>query len=160
MFGMRCNVIRILTRRARTKVSIRLRRTSRASGRALEGSMGSLQDSTSASADTGRSDGAKVYGLFQGPQRLAGRHEFVGHIAREARIGDGAGDGVIIQLLGVVQLMASGHAPGMEVPDMTGVLADRANHIPLHYLHVIEVVQQLHPRRDHGGAEVWPNGGT
>src|SRR5882762_3787371 len=106
----------------------------------IGGEHGSLQDSTSASSDTGRSDGAKLYGLFQGPQRLARRHEFVGHIAREARIGDGAGDGVIIQLLGVVQLVASGHATGMEVPDMTRVLADRANHIPFHYLHVIDVV--------------------
>src|SRR6266550_255279 len=102
MFGMRCNVIRILTRRARTKVSIRLKRTSRASGRALEGSMGSHQDSTSASWDTGRSDGAQVHGLFQGAQGLAGRHEFVGHIARKPGIGDRPRHGVIVELLRVV----------------------------------------------------------
>src|SRR6266571_736291 len=54
MFGMRCSVIRMVTRRARTNVTIRLRRTSRARGRVWEGSMGSLQDSTNASSDTVR----------------------------------------------------------------------------------------------------------
>src|SRR5213594_2882143 len=54
MFGMRCSVIRMVSRRAKTKVTIRLRRTSRARGRVWDGSMDSHQDSTNASSDTGR----------------------------------------------------------------------------------------------------------
>src|SRR6266849_434195 len=46
--------MRMLTSRAVMNVSMKLRRTSRASGRVLEGSMASLQDSTNASSDTGR----------------------------------------------------------------------------------------------------------
>src|SRR5712664_1041081 len=48
MFGMRCSVIKMVTRRARTNVSIRLRRTSRASGRARDGSIRSLKTRSTA----------------------------------------------------------------------------------------------------------------
>src|SRR5438093_2178752 len=54
MSGTWGSIMRMLTSRAVMNVSMKLRRTSRASGRVLEGSMGSLQDSTNASSDTGR----------------------------------------------------------------------------------------------------------
>ena len=35
----------------------------------------------------------------------------------------------------------------MEVPDPVNVIANRADHIALHDLHVVDIEQQLHPRR-------------
>src|SRR5712664_1717394 len=135
MFGMRCSVIRMVTRRARTNVTIRLRSTSRARGRVWDGSMSSHQDSTKASSDTGRQsaerplndvslDGAYLHGLLQRRQRVTRRHELMGHESRKPRIGDRARDGVPIQLLRVVQLVASGDAAGMEVADVTRVVTN------------------------------------
>src|SRR5882762_5384836 len=152
MFGMRCNVIRMVTRRARPNVTIRLRRTSRARGRVWDGSMGSLQDSINASSDTGRTScarsvndvslyGAYLHGLLQRRQRVTRRHELVGHESRKPRLGDRARDGVPIQLLRVVQLMASGDAAGVEVADVTRVVANGANHVALHDLHMIDVIE-------------------
>src|SRR6266566_4798821 len=140
MFGMRCSVIRMVTRRARPNVTIRLRRTSRARGRLWDGSMRSLQDSTNASSDTGRTscarpvndvslDGAYLHRLLQRRQRITRRHELMGHESRKPRIGDRARHGVPIQLLRVVQLVASGDAARMEVADVTRVVANRANHV-------------------------------
>src|SRR6266704_204072 len=111
MSGMRCSVTRIVTRRARTNVSIRLRRTSRASGRVLEGSMGSLQDSTSASSDTPL-DGAYLHALLQRGQRVTRGHEFMRHEAGETGIRDGSCNRVVVQLLGVIQLVATRHPAG------------------------------------------------
>ena len=43
--------------------------------------------------------------------------------------------------------MSPGHAPGMIVIDMRKVVANRADHIAFHDLHVIHIVQQLESRR-------------
>src|SRR6267378_4343537 len=161
MSGTCGSSMRTLTSRAVMNVSMKLRSTSRARGRVWDGSMGSHQDSTNASSDTGRQsaerpvndvslDGAYLHGLLQRRQRVTRRHELMGHESRKPRLDDRARDGVPIQLLRVVQLVASGDAAGMEVADVTRVVANRANHVAFHDLHVIDVIEQLHARRPDG----------
>src|SRR5213078_2320128 len=73
---------------------------------------------------------------------------------------DGGGDGVPVQLLRAVQLMAAGHPTRVEVPDGCRVVADRPDDVAFHDLHVINVVEQLHAWRrhafHHGDAERGP----
>src|SRR5207249_6085762 len=82
-----------------------------------------------------------------GFQGFASGSELVRYETLEARVGDGRRDGVPVELLRAVQLVAAGHAPGMEVGDVVPVGADRADHVAFHDLHVVDVVQQLDARR-------------
>src|SRR5690349_8388178 len=113
----------MLTRRAAMNVSRKLRRTSRASGRVLEGSMGSSLDSAMTASDTALLDRTELHGLAERGQRVPRGHELVRHEAGEAGVGNRLSDGAVVQLLRVIQLMATRYAAGVEVPDMLGVLA-------------------------------------
>src|SRR5439155_1640168 len=55
-----------------------------------------------------------------------------------------------VELLGVVELVASRHAAGVEMADVGGVRPDGTDDVALHDLHVIDVVEQLHAGRAHG----------
>src|SRR5205809_5523221 len=138
MSGMRCSVIRMLTTRAAMNVSSRLRRTSRASGRVLDGSMCSHQDSAITPPDTWLLDRTDLHALLQRGQRVPRRHEFMRHEAGEAGIRDGSRNRVVVQLLRVIQLVATRHPAGMEVSDVGGMLPDRANDVP--FLDLLVVV--------------------
>src|ERR1041384_2871744 len=86
---------------------------------------------------------ARAHGLPQSRQRVPRRNELVGDVPGEPQIRDGCGDAAPVQLLTVVQLVAARHAAGMEVTDPLRVVADRADHVAFHDLHVVDVVQQL-----------------
>ena len=58
-------------------------------------------------------------------------------------------DGAPVQFLRVVELVPAGHAAGVEVGDVLDVVADGADDVALHDLHVVDVVEQLHARRVH-----------
>src|ERR1700733_6640856 len=77
----------------------------------------------------------------------AGGYELVRDVALVVKIRDGAGDGVIVQFLAVIDFMPSGDATGMKMSDPVDVVADRTDDIALHDLHMINVVEQFHPRR-------------
>ena len=68
------------------------------------------------------------------------------HEALEVQIGDGLRHGAIVQFLGGVNLVPARDAAGVEVRNPSNVLADSANDIAFHDLHVVDVVQQLDPR--------------
>src|SRR6266487_1643074 len=107
---------------------------------------------TSYTRDSGlgaRSYGASLHGLSQRGEGVARRHELVRHVSAEPGVGDGGSDRVPVELLCAVQLVATGHAAGVEVSDEGRVVANRPDDVAFHDLHVIDVVQQLHARRRH-----------
>ena len=61
---------------------------------------------------------AQLHRLAQAGQRVAERDELVGHVALEADVGDGAGDGLVVQLLGLVDLVPAGVAAGVVVAEV------------------------------------------
>src|SRR4051812_18862823 len=90
-----------------------------------------------------RSYHAELDRLVQAGQGVADRDELVGHEALEADAGDGPGDGLVVQLLGLVELVAARVAAGVVVAEGVVVLLDRADHVAFHDLHVVDVIEQL-----------------
>src|ERR1022692_4690061 len=88
-------------------------------------------------------------GLLQGCHGILERDELVGEIAFELQVRDGLRDGAPVELLRVVELVASGHAAGVEVADVLDVVADGADDVAFHDLHVVNVVEQFDARRTH-----------
>src|SRR5439155_9408495 len=85
-----------------------------------------------------------LHALLERSQHIgSGRFEFLRHVPFEASLDDGLHDRGIIQLLGVVDLVPAGHTPGVIVGDVLMVLADRADDIALHDLHVVDVIKEL-----------------
>src|SRR5580698_8111488 len=85
--------------------------------------------SSARSSESGISlDGHDLDGLFQALDRIAARRwsKFVRDVARVAEIGNGLRNEAVIQLLRIVDLVASGHAAGMEVRDPLKILLDVA----------------------------------
>src|SRR4029077_6862003 len=80
---------------------------------------------------------------------LALRGELMRDVAAESTVGDRLRDGVIVELLRVIDVMPPGYAPGMEVPDPLPVLTDGADEVPLHDLHVVDVVEKLDAGRSY-----------
>ena len=66
---------------------------------------------------------------------------------RIAGFGNGAHDGRVVDLLGLVQVVATGVAGRVEVPYVADVVPDGPDQVAFHDLHVIDVVEQLDPRR-------------
>ena len=85
-------------------------------------------------------------GLAQRGQRIARRHELVREEALEAGLDDRAADRRPLQLLRVVELVPARHAAGVIVRDVLVMLADGADHVAFHDLHVVDVVEQLDAR--------------
>jgi hypothetical protein len=79
--------------------------------------------------------------LLQGRHGVFHRDELVGEIAFEFQVGDGLCDGVPVEFLGLVEFVPAGHAAGVEVADVLDVLADGADHVAFHDLHVVDVVE-------------------
>src|SRR5215475_226918 len=66
-----------------------------------------------------------------------------------SKIGDRCRDGAVVELLSTIDLVAPRHAPGMEMSDPLNVVPNRPDDIPLHDLHVVNVIKQLDPGRIH-----------
>src|SRR3989441_6391815 len=98
-------------------------------------------------AEVRSSNRAGSDGVAQRSQRIARRYELVGDVAGEAGRGDGPRDGVVVELLRVVELVAAGHAARVEVADVLVRVPDGADDVAFHDLHVIDVEQQLHAGR-------------
>ena len=84
--------------------------------------------------------GERVEGFFRGGNEL---------VADESGVtspGDGAGDGGIIELLISTQFVSSGNTGSMEVGEVIDVLADGGDHVSLHDLHVVDVVEKPEAR--------------
>jgi hypothetical protein len=62
------------------------------------------------------------------------------------QIGDGLSYRVPIHFLRIVDLVTPGNAGAMEMRDVLDVVANGADQIAFHDLHVIRVVEQLHTR--------------
>src|SRR5262249_29639312 len=88
----------------------------------------------------------QAYGLFQRFQRIPCGHEFVRVVAGKLEIGDGPCDSPPVEFLRIVQFVPPRVAARMKVADPLDVLPDRPDDVSFHDLHVIDVVQQLHPR--------------
>src|SRR5216684_6349142 len=95
----------------------------------------------------GPSDSAGLHGFSQRAERVARGHELVRHESPEPGVGDAGRDRVPVQLLGAVQLVAAGDAPRMKMGEVIPVVADGADDVAFHDLHMIDVVQQLDARR-------------
>ncbi len=71
--------------------------------------------------------------------------EFVGEEAGVVEVGDGLGHGAPLEFLSIVEFVAAGNASSVEMANVLDVFSDRADDVAFHDLHVIDVVQQLHP---------------
>ena len=69
------------------------------------------------------------------------------HVALVSHIDNGLRDGPVIQFLRSSISFRPGLPPVWRMPDVLQVLLDRADHIPLHDLHVVDVIKQFEVRR-------------
>ena len=96
-----------------------------------------------------RLHGAKLNGFRKRSHRIARGNKFMREISFKVQVGDRFCHRAPLQFLRVVQFVTPRHAAGVEVPDVLDVVADGADDVALHDLHVIDVVQQFHARRVH-----------
>ena len=82
-----------------------------------------------------------------------GRDEFLGHVAFESGVDDRFHDSWIVELLGFVDFMASWHAAGVVVSEVSVIAFDGGDDIAFHDLHVVDVVEELEIFRADGLAE-------
>src|SRR5262249_36578800 len=75
------------------------------------------------------------------------RTVFVRDVAREAELGERAGNEPVIELLGCIWLVPIGNAGRVIMRDQREVLADIRADVPFHDLHVIDVEEDLDARR-------------
>ncbi len=92
----------------------------------------------------GISDFEQSERLFERSHGVAEGCVFVGDEALVAEVGDGFGDPFVMHFLGVVHFVAAGIAGGVEMGEEGVVVADGADDIAFHDLHVIDVVEELH----------------
>ena len=96
-----------------------------------------------------RSHIAQLHGLFQPRERVTRRNEFLPDVARVADVDQLLHDRGIVHFLILVEFATSGNACRVNVPDDVLVLLDAADDVAVHELHVVDVEQQLDPRRTH-----------
>ena len=94
-------------------------------------------------------DDAEFDSLTQRRHGVPLRNELVGEIAREVQVSNGLRDRLVVELLGIVDLVAARIPASVEVADVVDVVTDHANYIAFHDLHVVDVVQQLDARGLH-----------
>ena len=73
--------------------------------------------------------------------------EFLGDEAFETCADDGAHDSGVIDLLGVVDLVAAGDTAGVVVSDASLIFFNSGHEVAFHDLHVVDVVEQLESLR-------------
>lgn len=88
--------------------------------------------------------GAEVDGGGEELEGVGGGGDvFLADESIEACVGDGFGDGGVVELLGGIEFISAGDACGVVVADVLMVLADGADDVSLHDLHVVDVVEEL-----------------
>src|SRR5947209_6990711 len=88
----------------------------------------------------------QIKGLFESCNRVALRNELLPKVALVASFENSADDGRVVQLLPFVKLVTTRVASRMIVRKIRVMLADGADNIPLHDLHVVDVIEQFHTR--------------
>src|SRR5689334_8847641 len=92
------------------------------------------------------SDGTDRDCFFERTERILGRHELVSEVPGKASLGQRGCHGVVVELLGLVDLVTTGDAASMEVAEVGQIVADGSDHVAFHDLHVVDVVEQLDGR--------------
>ena len=87
--------------------------------------------------------------MFQSGDRIALGFEFVADVEIVTGLRNGAADPGIVELLRVVQIVASRIAGGVEVADPADVFTEGPDHVAFHDLHVVDVVQEFDARAVH-----------
>src|SRR5579884_848972 len=90
---------------------------------------------------------AQRHRFLQTLGRIARGNEFLTDVARVLHFHQGPHDRGIIDLLGVVQLTSPRIARRMNMANVLGILANAADNVAVHDLHMIDVEQQLEPWR-------------
>ena len=90
-----------------------------------------------------RSDRAELDGLSQALHGIPGREKLMGDETVETGLSDRLGNGWIIDLLGMVDFVSTGVTSGVVVSEVLMVVLDRADDIPFHDLHVVDVVEEF-----------------
>src|SRR5690242_20995971 len=89
------------------------------------------------------SDVADAERCLERRERIFRRHELVRDESVITCLRDGGRDRTPVELLRPIELVAARHATRMEVADVRRIVANRADDIALHDLHVVDVVEQL-----------------
>ena len=84
-------------------------------------------------------------GRLQRGNRVAFGPEFVAEVEIIAGTSNGATDAGVVEFLAIIQVATVGVAGGVEVADPFDVLADGADDIAFHDLHVVDVIEQFDP---------------
>src|ERR1043165_6075505 len=92
------------------------------------------------------SDVAGLERLAEPLHQVAFGTELMAYVEFEARGGDGTADAAVVEFLVVVHVAPIRVAGSVEVSDELDVLAEGADHVTLHDLHVVDVVEQLRAR--------------
>src|SRR5437764_14794051 len=87
-----------------------------------------------------------IKSLFESCNRVALRNELLSKVALVASFENSANDGWVVQLLPFVKLVTARVASRMIVRKIRVMLADGADDITLHDLHVVDVIEQFHTR--------------
>ena len=95
----------------------------------------------------------RINGITFGPVLVA-------DVALVGSGGDSLHDRRVVNLLLVVEVLATGVASGVEVADAVDVVGDVADEIAFHDLHVVDVVEQLEAGRADGLAQGHAPGGA
>ena len=66
-------------------------------------------------------------------------------VALVVKIGDGGGDGTPLEFLSVIEFVTARDAAGVEVGNVLNIVANGADDVAFHDLHVIDVVEQIDP---------------
>ena len=77
------------------------------------------------------SDVTQRYRLLERRQRIPARHELVGDVSLIPDVRDCLAHRSPVELLGIVQLMAPGHATGMKVSEVRDVVANGPDDVAL-----------------------------
>ena len=67
----------------------------------------------------------------------------MGDVTVETGLSDRLGNGWIIDLLGMVDFVSTGVTSGVVVSEVLMVVLDRADDIPFHDLHVVDVIEEF-----------------
>src|SRR4051794_24736803 len=89
---------------------------------------------------------ANLERLLHRCQGIAFRDELLRHEALVAKVGDRLHDGTVVELLRLIDLVASGNAAGMKMCDVCVVRANVPDDIAFHDLHVVDVEEELEAR--------------
>lgn len=68
----------------------------------------------------------------------------MGHKSGVSKIGDRVGDEPEVEFLFVLDFLAAGYPCDVDVTDVVHVIAQRPRDVPIHYLSMVDVIQDFH----------------